>query len=72
MKTLSIGFITLGLTMATLAPAEEIEWTLRIMSGQDNNAAMLAARQAVKEIDWALALASAALPCETQFHIWDT
>jgi hypothetical protein len=71
MKMLSIGLITLGLTLTTPSLAEEIEWTLRIMNGQDDNAATLAAQKAGEEIDWALALASAALPCESHYQFWD-
>jgi hypothetical protein len=69
MKILSIGLVTFGLAMAAPSLAEEIEWTIRIMNGQNDNAATLAARQVGEDIDWQLALASAALPCEPHYQI---
>ena len=72
MKILSVGLIALGLALTTPSPAEEIEWSVRIMNGQDDDAATLAARRIGEEIEWELALAYAALPCEYRYIIWDT
>jgi hypothetical protein len=71
MKILSLGLIALGLALTAPAPAEEIEWSIRVMNGQNDDAATLAARQVGDEIEWELALASAALPCEYRYVIWD-
>jgi len=68
MKSLAVGLIALGARLATPSLAEEMEWTIRIMDGQNDDAATLAARQIGEEIDWAIALASAALPCEPGFQ----
>ena len=68
MKTLAIGLIALSAGLAAPVLAEEMEWTLRIMEGQNDDVATLAARQVGEEIEWELALASAALPCEPHFQ----
>lgn len=68
MKTLAIGLIALAATLAAPVLAEEIEWSVRVMNGQNDDAATLAARQIEEDIDWELALAAAALPCESPFQ----
>jgi hypothetical protein len=72
MKTLSIGLIALGLALATPTLAEEVEWSIAIMNGMDDDAATVAAHRVGQEIEWELALASAALPCEHRYTVWDT
>jgi hypothetical protein len=69
MKNLSIGLFTLGLALANPLQAEEMEWSIRVMNGEYDLSATLAAREVGEAIDWDLALASAALPCEPGFQI---
>jgi len=69
MKTLSISLFTLGLALANPLQAEEMEWSIRVMGGEHDQSATLAAREVGESIEWDLALASAALPCEPGFQV---